>query len=601
MVVEPNTATLFGGSSFTESDGGNDQPCIRWASLDESTVETPRGKWSAGGGAAVRRRRSRAVGCRPRPRSRCGTAVTIHDRRPRADGAIVSTLVDLVTRAAADVPDQPAVVGAEATLSWAAFADLRDRLAHVIRSAGVAPGDRVTIAIHKSLESVAAFHAVLRAGAIAVPVDPLAPKVAAQRVVDECDPTLNLIDGHTETRFGFARSLRVDALVADLFAAQATPGAPLDGEPLPIRQPGDPAYIIFTSGSTGVPKGIVHTHASGLAYAQRAVATYGVTGSDVIAGMAPLHFDQSTFELFAAPLAGACVVVMDDATMKFPASFVARSAEHDVTIWYSVPFFFRQVLDRGALDRHDLSALRWIKYGGEPFPAQPLADLAAAIPSARFSNVYGPAEVNQCTFHHINRAADGDIEPIPRPDHTEGNIEIPIGRPWEGVEIDIVDGELWVAGPTTMLEYWNDPELTAASCVEHDDPDRPSWYRTGDLVSRDDQGVLWFLGRRDQQVKVRGVRLELEAVESVLSSVPGIQHAVVAPVGPPGDRSHIDAVVVVATGAELDVVAVRRWCAKHLPSVAVPATIHEWSTLPLTGSGKIDRALVRRQLIGDSR
>ena len=142
-----------------------------------------------------------------------------------------------------------------------------------------------------------------------------------------------------------------------------------------------------------------------------------------------------------------------------------------------------------------------------------------------------------------------------------------------------------------MQGYWRQPELTARSISMIDGV---RWYRTGDLVIQDPDGVLWFRGRRDNQIKLRGVRVELEAVEHVLGDAPGIAEAVV---GPTGDGAQLEAVVLTAAGATLDLGAVRRFCIDRLSAVAVPRVVHERSELPRTPSGKIDRAAVRRALI----
>ena len=139
------------------------------------------------------------------------------------------------------------------------------------------------------------------------------------------------------------------------------------------------------------------------AYASRAVDTYGLTASDRLANIAPLHFDQSTFELWAGPLAGAAVVVVPDGVLRFPASLSDLVARERATVWYSVPYAITQLVTRGAPHDRDLTALRWVLFGGESFPPAALVAAQRALPHARFSNVYGPAEVNQCTFHHLDR------------------------------------------------------------------------------------------------------------------------------------------------------------------------------------------------------
>ena len=236
---------------------------------------------------------------------------------------------------------------------------------------------------------------------------------------------------------------------------------------------------------------------------------------------------------------GAAVVVIGEGQLRFPATFTERSQNERVSIWYSVPSFFRQVAERGAIDTRNVSDLRLLMYGGEPYSSGALSDLMELLPGVEVKNVYGPAEVNECTNHTIVRASASDAgEDLPEGDLSTGEREVPIGRPWRGVDLRVVDihdvdvtagtaGELLVSSPTVMIGYWRRPELNEKVLVPRSDG--APWYRTGDIVVADEDGRLWFKGRRDHQVKVRGVRIELEGVETVLADAPDVIHAVVGP------------------------------------------------------------------------
>ena len=175
----------------------------------------------------------------------------------------------------------------------------------------------------------------------------------------------------------------------------------------------DLAYILYTSGSTGDPKGIMHTHRSGLAFAQWAAATYDLRAEDRLSNHAPLHFDLSTFDLFAGALAGATTVIIPEAITKFPASVAKLMADERISVWYSVPFALIQLLQRGNLAARDLSALRWVLFAGEVFPTKHLRSLLAALPGPRYSNLFGPTETNVCTYYHVDVLAEDSDETIP--------------------------------------------------------------------------------------------------------------------------------------------------------------------------------------------
>jgi amino acid adenylation domain-containing protein len=504
------------------------------------------------------------------------------------------TLGHLFDDAATDFADREALVGLERSWSWQQAATAVTSLAHALVGAGIRPGERVAVARLRDAESTVAIHGILRAGAIAVPVDPMAPPAAACSVLADAQVTGIVGDKRT------VGALDLDGL--DLTAVVVAGDDLADGwlswddatgetqtAQLPDPSLDDPAYIIYTSGSTGRPKGIVHTHGSGLAYAERATRAHRLIETDRVAGIPPLHFDQATFDLFAAPLARAAVVVMGEAHARFPASLVARSEAERVTVWYSVPSLFRQLVDRGGMDQRDLNCLRLVLYGGEVYPGGALNQLHSLVPQAAVTNVYGPAELNECTNQPIDLPVDQDVE-------------TPIGRPWTGVDICIMDqgadrvapgstGELLVSAPTMMREYWRQPDLTQRSICTDDQGRR--WYRTGDLVSAGDDGLLTFHGRSDNQIKVRGVRVELEAVEAVVADAPGVADAVVGPVA--GGES-LEAVFIASSGATIDLAELKRHCAARLSQVTVPRSFHPTTHFPTTPSGKIDRAAVRAGL-----
>lgn len=505
-----------------------------------------------------------------------------------------TTLSELLDRAPAD-DDAEALSDGTTRLSWAEYRDRVARLAAVLGDLGVAAGDRVGVHLPKGLDSFVSVHAVLRTGAAFVPLDAMAPPRATAMVIGEAEIATIISAAPTDVVAGLAGAglqsvVRLgpeDGAIDGLTTrsrADADAAAPAAASTV---GPDDLAYVMFTSGSTGRPKGISHTHASGLAYARHAATAYDLTADDRLANIAPLHFDQSTFELYAAPLVGAAVLVVPDPVLRFPASLAKLIEAERTTVWYSVPYLADQLVKRGALDDKDLSSLRWILYGGEAFAPAALAAVMGAIPSAAVSNVYGPAEVNQCTIFNLTEP------PI-------GEDAIPIGTAWAGSTLRVVDedgaevsegevGQLLVATDTMMRGYWRRPDLDEQAFDEHDGV---RWYRTGDLVQARSDGALVFLGRADNQVKVRGHRIELEAVELVLASQPGVDACAAIVVRPDSGDDHLVAVVSPAAATE----GVLAGAAAALPRYAVPQRAVGLDQLARTGTGKVDRAGVARQL-----
>ncbi|MEO1064382.1 MAG: amino acid adenylation domain-containing protein [Actinomycetota bacterium] len=484
-------------------------------------------------------------------------------------------------------PDAEAVTDGRHSLTGAQLVDRCARFGALLADAGVRPGDRVGVHLHCSTAAMVAVHGTLRAGGVVVPLDPDAPGPHLGGLIERCDvgvvateaPTARLAplaDAGVTTFVGGgavdgARTVPWDALDA------VGPSPPAD------LSEDDPAYIIWTSGSTGRPKGIVHTHRSARRYAELTVDTYDLGPGDRIASSAPLHFDQSTFDLYAGPAAGATTVMIPAPVLRFPASVTQVLADERITAWYSVPSLLVQLHRRGALDERDLGALRWVLFGGEVYPAGQLAAMMELLPDARFSNVYGPAEVNQCTYHHLDAPPAADEI-------------VPIGEAWDDTELLVVDrdgrptahapGELLVRTATAMRGYWDDPATTHAA-FRTVDGHGDRWYATGDLVERRDDGALVFLGRRDHQVKIRGHRVELEAVESVLLDQAGVTEAAVLPERhDDGDRL----VGLVVGDARLEGRTLVGALRGLLPGYAVPARIVRVDHLPRTSTAKIDRS-----------
>ena len=505
------------------------------------------------------------------------------------------------------------------SVTWSEYVDRVARLAGVLVGIDVAPGDRVGIRLSKSVESFIAVHAVLRAGAVVVPVDPLAPPGHGAAVLTDAGATVLIADGRARILDDLIAASPIGSLILPSTDRSKAPnpsddldvivGADIDATPpaeLVDLAVDDPAYIIYTSGSTGRPKGIVHSHRSALAYATRAARAYELLATDRLANIAPLHFDQSTFELYAAPLVGATVVVVPEPVLRFPASVSQLIDDQRITVWYSVPYLLGQLSDRGVLDERDLSSLRWVLFGGESFPPGELARLMRQMPGARFSNVYGPAEVNQCMLFNLSGPPDGD-EPVP------------IGRAWSGAELrlappdDLDDrsgppsgkpvgevsrgepGVLLVRSDTMMSGYWNRPDLTAGSMIVDPSSDggSPPWYITGDLVTERTDGNLVFLGRRDNQIKLRGHRIELEALDAVLRDLEGVAEATVVVERSDTSEDRLVGIVVLdptaidPDAAVLDAVATQM--RRQVPRYAVPDDLISVPSLPRTSSGKVDR------------
>lgn len=493
--------------------------------------------------------------------------------------ATVRFIDDIICVWADRTPDAVAFKFAEQALTYQALDNAADRLAAALADGGVRPGDRVGIYVDKSLDTAIAVYGIMRAGAAYVPMDPGAPEERLIQIANACGLRAVVSQDRKAAGYGAVVAAARDVgcvLGADGAVLWATDG-PVDRTEARGRRTDDPAYIVFTSGSTGTPKGITHTHETGLAYVRMSVDLYGVTPEDRLSNHSPLHFDMSTFDMFSGPYAGATTVIISEMHMKLPASLAQLIEQERLTIWYSVPHALIQLVERGAIGNRDFSALRWIIFGGEPMLPDQLRAFGAHTPNARFSNSFGPAEVNQCSFKHLELA---DIDGTP----------ISIGSPCDHADLVILDGdqravegELYVATPAMMVGYWNDPARNALAFREIDGRRH---YRTGDLVRRDHAGELHFLGRADRQVKVRGFRVELDEIELVMSRHDHVSEAAAVVIG---DPARIATYITARPGAKADTVDLRAYAAQVLPPQAVPTILSILPEFKRTATGKIDR------------
>lgn len=524
---------------------------------------------------------------------------------------LIKLLQQSVTSAAQLRPESIAFRCGDQEISYGQLDEKSSRLAKFLIRQGAKKRDRIGVFMPRCVETSEAVYGILKAGCIFVPIDSNLSAGGVATLVNDCG--IRHLLTHQKKSYVLAKLVRKSTTLECLIGVSATfevgsirvfPWNAFSNEDVLSQtgsmRPEDPAYIMYSSGSTGQPKGITHTHFSGLSYSQLSIETYNVTSADVIANHSPINFDMSTFGYFTSCLAGATTVLIPTAYTAFPSSLAKLIEDERITIWYSVPLALIQLLLRTSLDQYDLSTIRWVKFGGEPFPPKHLRALMRAWPHARFSNVYGPAEVNQCTFYHVPPTYAKD----------PNNLPIPIGEVWNetfGLILDQDDqiilngkvGELLISSPTMMHGYWGRPERTNSSLWQLNEGDGKIrvYYKTGDLVKRTTDGNLMFIGRKDRQVKIRGYRIELDEIENAFNSLPDIEEAGVFCVVI-GDTKEIRAAAILKDGAKTDSEQIKLLLSDQLSQYAIPASIQLVEKFPRTTSGKIDRNQLKKEAEG---
>jgi amino acid adenylation domain-containing protein len=478
---------------------------------------------------------------------------------------------------------------AEATTA-AALNQRANRLAHYLRSLGVHSGDRVALCLPRSADFVAAALGALKAGAAYVPIDPSYPRLRRQFMLEDSGDTVVITHAAHANDFTAAPRVVVLDRASEMSAIAGQPETSLQSS----TGPGSPAYVIYTSGSTGTPKGVVGTH-RGLANVLHWLAqAYPLAAGEVACFKTSPGFVDAVWEMLGPLVWGVPLVILADETVKDPARFVAALAAQGVTRLILVPAHLRSLLEAVPDLSERLPALRLWIVSGEALDASLCALFEARLPGRVLLNLYGSSET----------AAVVSAYEVP-PSQSLPALGVPIGRPIANSQLYVLDfngqpappavpGEIYAGGVGLALGYHQRLDLTAERFVS--DPfstvSEGRLYRTGDLGRLLPDGNLLYLGRRDRQVKVRGMRVELDEVTAALMRQPGVSAAaVVARPGPDGETQLVGYMVgQAANGHELVVSDVRAGLQAHLPEFMVPAVFVALPGLPLLPNGKVDFA-----------
>ncbi|MFE9799223.1 amino acid adenylation domain-containing protein [Streptomyces goshikiensis] len=484
-------------------------------------------------------------------------------------------------------PESQAVVYGGAAFGYQELDRRADRLAASLRERGVGRGDVVGLWAERRPETVVGILAVLRAGAAYLPLEPTDPAERIAFLLRDRGCAAVLTRGRADHLPEEFRGAALDLEPAE--GASAMRPAPVG------TSPSDLAYVIYTSGSTGQPKAVGIEHASVSHYARAAAGAYLLNDRDRVLQMSSLGFDAFVSELWTTLTAGAALVLPEDPRMS-PGEFLAQVASTGTTV-VDLPTAFWHMLCAWLANEAQPAvvpaSLRLVIIGGEQANAGHLAQWRAAVPpGVRLINSYGPTEAT-CVVTHADLSG-----PEPGDAHTRA---VPIGRPLPGTRAYVLDarlrpvppgvtGSLYVAGPQVARGYLDAPAATATSFLP--DPWGPPgarMYGTGDAVRLAGDGRLQMLGRADNQVKVRGYRVELGEVEGALAAFPGVGAAAAAVREHPQSGPLLVGYVVPAGADGPDPAEVRTFLRERLPRHAVPDLVMVLDRLPLSRTGKVDR------------
>ena len=447
----------------------------------------------------------------------------------------------------------------------------------------------VIVFMEKNADTLTAFFGIVYAGAFYTLIDPTLPSqrhLQIQQVLGAA-PVVTDREHLAQAKEVFASSPILE--IESLQKQEPDPDGLRKVRELHLDT--DPLYMNFTSGSTGVPKGVLICHRSVIDFIGVFVRQFGIREDDVIANQAPFDFDVSVKDIYSAMLTGARLVLVPRPLFTTPAPLLDFLCEQNTTVMIWAVSALTLVSAFHGLDYKVPDKVRMIMFSGEVMPLKRLNDWMGHLPDTRFINLYGPTEITcNCTWHEIDRSRD----------YTDG---IPIGRSFPNEETFLLDeqdheittpgvtGELCVRGTAVGLGYWNMKEQSRERF--RDDPRTPEYssliYCTGDLGRYNEEGELFFCGRKDDQIKYLGHRIELAEVELAMNKIPGVERSCCI-FDEQKERLH-----GFYCGA-IERKDLATMLKEQLPVFMVPGYLHQLESLPVTGRGKIDRKALRETL-----
>ncbi|CAM2009936.1 non-ribosomal peptide synthetase [Acanthopleuribacter pedis] len=499
-----------------------------------------------------------------------------------------ATLYDLFCDSAAALPGQPAVVTESFRLTYGELQRRANRLGHWLQKHGTAPDHLVAVVMDKGWEQILAVLGIHAAGGAYVPIDPELPPERLQHLLRDGNIRVVLTQRKLEARLEWPHGLILLALDSERETA-ALPES-CEQRPPGAAGPRHLAYVLYTSGSTGVPKGVMIEHRAVVNRMGDIIERFDIDRRDRLLSVTALHHDLSVFDVFGVLSAGATLILPRANLRLDPAHWCTWLLRERVTLWNSVPTFLNMLvshLEGLPEDAPRPDSLRWAILAGDWIPLDLPARLRDQVGALRFIASGGPTETTIWDIWNEVDQVDPDWK------------SIPYGQPLRNARYHILDaagrpcpnwvpGEMCIGGAGLARGYWRNEE---ASRAFYEDPlTGERYYRSGDLGRWLPNGQIEILGRKDFQVKIRGMRIELGEIESAIRKHAQVREVVVVQVGERFGDSLLVAYLVGETEGEPDLEALRNFLADRLPPYMVPAAVVHLDTLPLGRTGKVDRA-----------
>ena len=480
-------------------------------------------------------------------------------------------------------PDKTALIDQDRRISYRQLNELANRLAWRLTRMEVKPGVLVGVSLNRSIEMVIALLGILKTGAAYVPLEPTYPKERLSFMVRDSQVSIVVTSDDLDDLWG---KEQVDVLSFQVESLSA--GSEVAGNISQTLDADGRMYVIYTSGSTGSPKGVEGTHRASMNRFSWMWNSYPFSNQEICCQKTPLGFVDSVWEIFGPLLRGVTSVILPDEVILDPERLVQQLSQHGVTRMVLVPSLLRTILDAGEDLQNRLPKLKLWSCSGEVLSAELVQHFFRELPEARLLNIYGSAEIAaDVLWHEVSKH--------------DGTGPVPIGKPISNVQSWILDhhlnrvpvglpGELYFSGDCLALGYLGKPELTRERFIMHhfEKGNGRRLFRTGDFGRYLGNGEIEFIGRNDNQVKIRGMRVEVGEIEAALASDSTVRDAVVILTGEDGQQKLL-AYITARPGLRPDAQDLRRALRLKLPDYMVPSEYLVVDAFPLLPSGKVDR------------
>jgi fengycin family lipopeptide synthetase D len=468
--------------------------------------------------------------------------------------------------------NKTAIIKSEESLTYNELNARANQIAQcLIEHHNISKGDIVCMAAERSIEAVAAMLGIMKTGAVYLPVDSHNPRNRIEFILENSGAKVLITDNAA-----YNNLIEQVLLLNEIECTKS-------GNPSVEIRKEDLAYIIYTSGSTGLPKGVMIEHGSFMNMFVNMIGIFGVSETDHVLQFASFGFDAAVFEIFQALLTGATLVILEKEIIQNPTSFIQQMNEKKITVATIPPAYL------SALDKPDFPHLITLISAGEPAV---VSDVNHYKKSVRFINGYGPTEASVCASYYLAEK------------EKEYQNSVPIGKTVPGSSIYILNanleplpvgfpGELCISGPSLARGYLNNKELTNQKFVSNPFEENSRMYRTGDRARFLPDGNIEFIGRIDDQVKIKGNRIELGEIETRLKKYPFVKDAVVLDVE---TNCNKNIAAFVSSDHEIDVSSLRKFLLEFLPEYMMPQHFNFVHKFPLTHNGKIDKRELRKMV-----